>query len=85
MQFQMQLNSSSNLEQIAKEEESNTGEYIRPIVLFQAQHDSQTQSTINVEEVKKFLIDTMKLPEEQIAVATGKEREIEGKDLSAPR
>ena len=71
------------LEQIAKEEESNTGEYIRPIVLFQAQHDSQAQSTINVEEVKKFLIDTMKLPEEQIAVATGKEREIEGKDLSA--
>ena len=44
------------LEQIAKEEESNTGEYIRPIVLFQAQHDSQAQSTINVDEVKKFLI-----------------------------
>lgn len=71
------------LEQIAKEEESITGEYIRPIVLFQAQHDSQTQSTINVTEVKKFLIETMQLPEEQIAVATGKDREIEGKDLSA--
>jgi len=71
------------LEQTAKEEESITGEYIRPIVLFQAQHDSQTQSTINVEEVKKFLIEAMKLPEEQIAVATGKEREIEGKDLSS--
>lgn len=71
------------LEQIAKEEETITGEYIRPIVLFQAQHDSQTKSTINVDEVKKFLINTIHLPEAQIAVATGKEREIEGKDLSA--
>ena len=71
------------LEEIAKAEETNTGEYIRPIVLFQAQHDSQTESTINVEVVKNFLINTMHLPEEQIAVATGTERGIEGKDLSA--
>ncbi len=69
------------LEEIAKEEESLTGEYIRPIVLLQAQHDSQKESTINVEEVKNFLFMTMKIPEEQVAVATGKEREIEGKDL----
>ncbi|MDD3437384.1 MAG: DEAD/DEAH box helicase family protein [Candidatus Gastranaerophilales bacterium] len=72
-----------SLEEIAKAEETNTGEYIRPIVLFQAQHDSQTESTINVETVKNFLINTMHLPEEQIAVATGTERGIEGKDLSA--
>lgn len=71
------------LELIAKEEEKLTGEYIRPIVLLQAQHDSQTESTINVDEVKKFLINTMQLPEDQIAVATGTERGIEGKDLSA--
>lgn len=71
------------LEEIAKEEETSTGEYIRPIVLLQAQHDSQTESTINVEAVKNFLINTMHLPEEQIAVATGTERGIEGKDLSA--
>lgn len=71
------------LEEIAKTEETNTGEYIRPIVLFQAQHDSQSESTINVEAVKNFLINTIHLPEEQIAVATGTERGIEGKDLSA--
>ncbi len=72
-----------HLENNAREEESITGEYIRPIVLFQAQHDSQTESTINVEEVKNFLLKTMNIPPDQIAVATGKEREIEGKDLSA--
>lgn len=72
-----------SLEEIAKAEETNTGEYIRPIVLFQAQHDSQSESRINVEAVKNFLINIMHLPEEQIAVATGTERGIEGKDLSA--
>lgn len=71
------------LEAFAKEEETNTGEYIRPIVLFQAQHDNQTENTINVEAVKNFLINPMNLPAEQIAVATGTERGIEGKDLSA--
>jgi type III restriction enzyme len=71
------------LEKAAKVEETITGEYIRPIVLFQAQHDSQTESTLNVETVKDFLINTMHLPEEQVAVATGTERGIEGRDLSA--
>jgi len=70
------------LEEAAKEEESITGEYIRPIVLFQAQHDSQIESTINVAELKNFLLNTMKIPPERIAIATGTEREIEGKDLS---
>lgn len=69
------------LESIAKQEESQTGEYIRPIVLIQAQHDSKTESTINVDEVKNFLLNTLKIPSEQVAVATGSERGIEGIDL----
>lgn len=69
------------LEIISKEEELLTNEYIRPIVLLQAQHDSKTESTINVDEVKKFLLSTMQIPEDQVAVATGIERGIEGKDL----
>lgn len=69
------------LEEIAKQEESITGEYIRPIVLIQAQHDSKTESTINVDEVKNFLLNTLRVPNEYIAVATGTERGIEGIDL----
>lgn len=69
------------LETISKREEESTGEYIRPIVLIQSQHDSKTESTINVEEVKNFLLNTLNIPADQIAVATGKDREIEGKDL----
>jgi len=71
------------LEIITREEESKNGEYIRPIVLIQAQSDSKSESTINVEEVKKFLLNTMKIPLEQIAVATGTEKGIENKDLSS--
>ncbi len=69
------------LELITKEEEIKSAEYIRPIVLIQAQPDRQAESTINVDEVKKFLLDTMKIPQEQVAVATGTERGIENKDL----
>lgn len=69
------------LELITKEEEKKSGEYIRPIVLIQAQPDRQAESTINVDEVKKFLLTTMQIPPEQVAVATGTERGIENKDL----
>lgn len=69
------------LEEIAKQEQSITGEYIRPIVLIQAQHYIKTESTINVDEVKNFLLNTLRVPNEYIAVATGTERGIEGIDL----
>lgn len=70
------------LEEIAKKEETIKSEYIRPIILFQAEHDSQIEATINVNEVKNFLINTCNIPEEQVAVATGDERGIEGKNLN---
>ena len=69
------------LELITKEEEKKSGEYIRPIVLIQAQPDRKAESTINVDEVKKFLLSTMQIPSEQVAVATGTEKGIENKDL----
>jgi type III restriction enzyme len=69
------------LEHLSKEEEKQSREYIRPIVLIQAQHDSQTGSTINVNEIKNFLLNTMQIPQEQVAVATGTERGIENKNL----
>ena len=64
------------LERCANEEEKRTGEYLRPIVLLQAQPRSQERPTLNVEVVKKTLIEDFKIPEEQIAVATGQTREI---------
>jgi type III restriction enzyme len=69
------------LEELAKEEEQERGEYIRPIVLLQAEAESQHQTTIGVNEVKICLAEVCKIPEEQIAVATGEERGIEGIEL----
>lgn len=70
-----------DLEKLSIQEEVLTGEYIRPIVLLQAQNDSEKESTINVEVVKSFLLESCKIPENQIAVATGSIRGIEGIDL----
>lgn len=69
------------LETQALEEEKTTGEYIRPIVLLQAEADREGQETINVEQVKQCLIQQCQVPEDEIAVATGEERGIEGIDL----
>lgn len=69
------------LEQVAKEEERQTSEYIRPIVLLQAQPRNQERQTLTVEVVKKSLVEDFKIPDEQIAVATGQTRGIDDVDL----
>lgn len=76
------LQTQRSLEKLALEEQKETGEYIRPIVLFQAQ--SVKGDDINVEALKQALIDDFKVPEDQIAVATGSTREIQDVDLFDP-
>lgn len=72
----------NELEKCALEEKEKTNEYIRPIVLIQAQHDSEIESTINTEIIKNYLVNDLKIPPEQVAIATGDERGIEGKNLN---
>lgn len=69
------------LEKISKQEELETGEYIRPIMLLQAQSKSKTKETITVDALKQHLMENHKIPEEQIAIATGGTKEIEDVDL----
>jgi type III restriction enzyme len=49
-------------------------EYIRPILLIQAESKDKTA---NVEAVKQYLLETEKVPAEQIAVATGDQRGLD--------
>ena len=77
------LKTQRTLEQLAQEEEKQTGEYLRPIVLLQAQPKSQTKETLTVEVVRQSLIDDFHIPEDQIAVATGETRQIDDVDLFA--
>lgn len=55
--------------------------YIRPLVLFQAQPKDEE---VTVEVLKKHLIEVEQIPEDRIAVATGDQRELDGINLFDP-
>jgi len=53
-------------------------EYIRPITLYQAEN---IKREFNVDFIKKYLIEGAKVPENEIAIATGNIHELNGIDL----
>jgi type III restriction enzyme len=67
-------------------EAANESEYVRPIVLFQAQADRQQDKgqAITAEVLKAHLMTSHKIPEREIAVATGNQRELDGVNLFDP-
>lgn len=66
---------------LAGAEEKATGEFVRPVMLIQAEAKSKDRQTLHAEEVKKLLIEDFRVPAEHIALATGDAREIDGVDL----
>ncbi len=68
------------LEAEALQEEAATGAYIRPIVLLQAQNSTDP---VNVDVLRQHLLDELHIPEDQVKVATGTQRELDGLNLSA--
>lgn len=71
------------LEVEAKEEQKETGEYIRPILLFQAEpHDQNRPDALTVEVLEKALKEEHHIPENQVAVATGTVRGLDGVNLN---
>lgn len=65
----------------AANEEAETGEFVRPVMLLQAEPRSKDRQTLHAEEVKKLLVEDFRVPVEHIALATGDAREIDGVDL----
>lgn len=70
-------------EAIAKRDElekaaGHEKEYLRPILLFQAQ---DIKGEITVEKLKDNLINVQQIPEEQIAIATGDQKELDGVNI----
>ena len=70
-----------HLEQESIGERKSTGEYIRPIMLIQAQAQSKTHETLTVEVVEKCLLEDFAIPADQIRRATGTDRGIDGVPL----
>ncbi len=57
-------------------------DYIRPIVLIQAEQKGREPGP---DAVKAYLMETLKIPEAQIAIATGKIKELKDVDLASPQ
>lgn len=69
-----------SIEQQAKAQEATGGEYIRPIVLFQAQPNLKGKETDTYQKIKQTLID-IGIPEEEIAIKTSEVDDISNVDL----
>ncbi|MBL9115769.1 MAG: DEAD/DEAH box helicase family protein [Verrucomicrobiaceae bacterium] len=72
-----------DLEKEAEMERNETGEYIRPILLFQGEPHSKERETLTVEVIEKALREEHYIPEAQIVVHTGDEKGLKGLDLNA--
>ncbi|NJS36074.1 MAG: DEAD/DEAH box helicase family protein [Brachymonas sp.] len=66
------------LEAAAIKDEASGAEYVRPIVLFQAQNENDEMPP---EKLRTYLQDELHVPPEQIVVATGNTRELDGLDI----
>ncbi len=71
------------LEKLAQQEKQKTGEYIRPILLIQAERDTADPEKLHVALLKQHLMEVQGIPEQQIAIKTGTVNEIAGVDLLA--
>lgn len=81
------LEKRNELEKKAKQFEENTGKYIRPICLIQAERtgkDQRDSNYIHAEDVKEFLIKKCSIPESHIAIKSSEKDDIEGIDLFSP-
>lgn len=67
----------TNLETVAQKEP----EYVRPIVLIQAEPKG---GEATVEVVRKHMLEELHIPEDQIKVATGAQKELDGVNLFDP-
>ena len=68
------------LEAEALKDEAAGHGYVRPIVLFQAQN---VNDEVPPEQLRSYLHEELHIPPDQVVVATGDTRELDGQDLSA--
>lgn len=73
------------LQQLANDERVRTGEYIRPIMLLQAQPNYKDRDSVNVEEVRKTLLEEFpQIEPAHIAESTGSKDDLEGINILDP-
>ncbi|WP_251358073.1 DEAD/DEAH box helicase [Kangiella sp. TOML190] len=80
--WQASVSGAISEREILAKEALNDKQYIRPIVLFQAQNKDQE---VTAEILKQHLIENEQVAEEKIAVVTGNQQELDGIDLFDPK
>ncbi|MGC4006609.1 MAG: DEAD/DEAH box helicase family protein [Pirellulales bacterium] len=70
------INKREQLERLALEDEKQSGDYIRPIVLFQAQSRQEGEDRLTAEVLKELLIKDYAVKAEEIAVRTSEIDEL---------
>lgn len=78
------VNKRNILEEKTKEYEANSGNYIRPICIIQAERmgrDQRGGKFIHAEDVREHLINIVGIPAQQVAVVSAEVKEIAGVDL----
>ena len=77
------VNHLNVLDKKAKEYDANSGNYIRPICVIQAERTGKDQIAPNVihsESVKEYLIKNIGIPEQEIAIKTSEKDELKDVD-----
>lgn len=71
------------LEEASSKERQATGEYIRPMLLIQAEQEQENPDKVHVARIREFLVREMEVPEAQIKIKTGKQDQLGDTDLLA--
>ncbi|MFM9959094.1 MAG: DEAD/DEAH box helicase [Phycisphaerales bacterium] len=71
------------LERVAKAEHEAGAEYIRPLVLLQAESQYEDRKTVTVDVLREYLIQEEKVPADEVVVHANDERELPNDVLSA--
>ena len=68
----------------AKLETQNTGEFIRPVMLLQAEPKYKDKPSLHADEVRRILLEDFRVDPAHVVVATGSEKGLDGIDLLDP-
>ncbi len=72
------------LEEIAEDEQQETSEYVRPIMLIQAQNKSKFYDTITIDAIENFLLTDKSILKRCVAIRDSEHHEIDNVDLLNP-
>lgn len=78
------VNCLAGLQIEADAERAATGEYIRPLMLLQAERRSEGQDTFTAERVKQILVDDFEVAADTVAISTGTLDELGAIDVADP-